>query len=99
MRRRLNGKLTSNIYHSTESDWDLLKTFHSLQDEWCQEISTKVQWVKWHAGREDRALTRDKRLNIEADLLADTIREEARGLYGVRPNFPHWPVEKATLFI
>jgi hypothetical protein len=77
--KRCNQKLTSSIYHNTESDWDLLKTFHSLQDEWCKEISTKVQWVKGRADREDRALTRDERLNIEADLLADKIREEARG--------------------
>jgi hypothetical protein len=54
-----------------------VKTFHSLQEEWCKYISTKVQWVKWHADREDRALTRDKRLNIEANLLADKRREEA----------------------
>jgi hypothetical protein len=32
-------------------------------------------------------------------LLADKIREEARGPYRARPNFPHWSVEKATLFI
>jgi hypothetical protein len=55
--------------------------------------------VKGHADREDRALARDERLNIEECLLADKIREEARGPYGARPNFPHWPVEKATMFI
>jgi hypothetical protein len=55
--------------------------------------------VKGHAGREDRALTRDERLNIEADQLADKRREEARGPYGARPNCSHWLVEKATLFI
>jgi hypothetical protein len=67
--------LISSIYHNTESDWDLLKTFHILQDDWCKEISAKVRWVKGHANREDRALTRDERLNIEADLLADKIRK------------------------
>jgi hypothetical protein len=97
--KRCKQKLTSSIYYNTESDWYLLKTFHSLQDEWCKEISTKVQWVKGHADREDRAPTRDERLNIEADLLADKIREEARGPYRARQNCPHWPVEKATLFI
>jgi hypothetical protein len=45
------------------------------------------------------ALARDKRLNIEADLLADKIRAEARGPYRARPNFPHWPVDKAAMFI
>jgi hypothetical protein len=75
---------TISIYHSTESDWDLLKTFHSLQDEWCKEIPTKVQWVKWHADRADRVMTRDERLNIEADLLADKIRAEARSPRPIR---------------
>jgi hypothetical protein len=55
--------------------------------------------VKGHAGGEDRALTRDEWLNIQADLLADKRIEEARGPYGARPNFRHLPVEKATLFI
>jgi hypothetical protein len=36
---------------------------------------------------------------VEADLLVDQVREEARGVYSARPNFPHWPTEKATLFI
>jgi hypothetical protein len=72
--KRCNQKLTSSICHSTESDWYLLRTFHSLQDEWWKEISTKFQWAKGHADREDRALTRDERLNIEADLLADKMR-------------------------
>jgi hypothetical protein len=97
--KRCNQKLTSSIYHNTERDWDLLKTFHILQDEWCKEIPTQVQWVKGYADREDRALTRDERLYIEADLLPDKIRAEARGPYGARPNCPHWSVEKATLFI
>jgi hypothetical protein len=34
--KRCNQKLTSIIYHNTERDWDLLKTFQSLQDEWCK---------------------------------------------------------------
>jgi hypothetical protein len=34
--KRCNQKLTSSIYHNTESDWDLLKMFHRLQDEWCK---------------------------------------------------------------
>jgi hypothetical protein len=73
--KRCNQKLTSSIYQNTEIEWDLLKTFHSLQDDWCKEISTKVQWMKGHADREDRSLTRDERLYIEADLLADKRRE------------------------
>jgi hypothetical protein len=97
--KRRRQKFTSRIYHNTESDWDLLKTFHILQDDWCTEMSTKIQWMKGHADRENRALTRDERLNIEIDLLEDKIRGEARVPYGARPNCPHWPVEKVTLFI
>jgi hypothetical protein len=40
-----NQKLTSRIYHHTESYWEVLNTFDIIQDEWCKEISTKVQWV------------------------------------------------------
>jgi hypothetical protein len=69
--KRCNQKLTASIYHNTESDWDLLNTYHTLRDEWCRDIPTKVQWVKGHADCEGRELTRDEWLNIEADLLAD----------------------------
>jgi hypothetical protein len=55
--------------------------------------------VKGHEDHEGRELTRDDRLSIEADLLADETRANARGHYGARPNCPHWPVGKATLFI
>jgi hypothetical protein len=81
--KRCNQKLTSSIYHDTEGDWDLLKTFHRLQDEWCKEIPTKVQWVKGQADREDRALTRDQRLNIEVDLLA-CRQDKRRGRRPIR---------------
>jgi hypothetical protein len=94
-----NQKLTARIYHNTECDWDLLKTYHNLREGWCRDIPTKVQWVKGHLDREGRDLTRDERLHILEDLLADTTRANARGPYGARPNCPHWPVEKATLFI
>jgi hypothetical protein len=97
--KRCNQKLTASIYHNTESDWDLLKMYNTLRDEWCRDIPTKVQWVKGHADREGRDLTRDERLNILADLLTGSTRANARGPYGARPNCPHWPVEKATLLI
>jgi hypothetical protein len=97
--KRCNQNRTASIYHNTESNWDLLKTYHTLCDEWCREIPIKVQWLKGHADREGRELTREERINIEADLLADETRANTRGLYGARPNFPHWPVERATFFI
>jgi hypothetical protein len=88
-RKKVQSKLTASIYHNTECDWDLLKTYHTLREEWCRDIPTKVQWVKGHADREGRDLMRDERLNILADLLADTTRNNARKPYGVRPNCPH----------
>jgi hypothetical protein len=47
----------------------------------------------------DRPLTRDERLNIEADTQADVIRAQARGTIAARPNCPHWDIEEASLFI
>jgi hypothetical protein len=44
-------------------------------------------------------LTKYEILKIEADLLADQIQDESRGVYGARPHCPHWPIEKAMLFI
>jgi hypothetical protein len=85
--KRCNQKLTSSIYHNTECVGDLLKTYHTLREEWCRDIPTKVQWVKGHAYREGRDLTRDGRLNILADLLADTTQVNSWVSYGARPNF------------
>jgi hypothetical protein len=50
--------------------------------------------VKGHTDREGRDLTRDERLNIKADFMAESTRANARG-----PNYPRWPVENATLFV
>jgi hypothetical protein len=76
----------------------LVSTYRDLKRQWCNNIDVSVRWVKGHADREGRPLTKYERLNVEADLLADQIQEEARGVYGARPNCPHWPIEKATLF-
>jgi hypothetical protein len=97
--KRCNQKQTKSLFHNTEGDWDLLSTCRDLKRQWCNNIDISVRWVKGHADREGRPLTKYDRLNVEADLLADQIQEEARGVYGARPNFPHWPIEKATLFI
>jgi ribonuclease HI len=97
--KQCNQTLTASKYHNTESDWDLLKTYHTLRNKWYRDIPTKVQWVKGHADREARELTQDERLNILADLLAYETRANAQGPYGARPNCPHWQVEKETIFI
>jgi hypothetical protein len=36
---------------------------------------------------------------MEADLLADQIRDEVSGVYRTRPNYPHWQMENVILFI
>jgi hypothetical protein len=46
-----------------------------------------------------RPLTRDKRLNIEADMQADAIHAHAHGMIAARLNCPHWDIEEASLFI
>jgi ribonuclease HI len=94
-----NQKQTKSMFHNTEGDWDLVSTYRDLKRQWCNNIDVSFRWVKGHADREGRPLTTYERLNVEADLLADQIREEARGVYGARPNCPHCPIEKATLFI
>jgi hypothetical protein len=66
---------------------------------WCKGIALSFHWVKGHADRIDRPLTRDERLNIEADIQADVIRAQARGTIAARPNCPHWGIEAASLFI
>jgi hypothetical protein len=97
--KRCNQKQTKSMFHNTEGYWDLVSTYCDLKRQWCNNIDVSVRWVKGHADREGRPLTKYESLNVEADLLANQIREEARGVYGARPNFPHWPIEKETLFI
>jgi hypothetical protein len=97
--KRCNQKQTKSVLHNTEGDWDLVSTYQDIKRQWCANIEVSVRWVKGHADREGRPLTKYERLNVEADLLADQIREDARGVYRARPNCPNWPIEKATLFI
>jgi hypothetical protein len=66
---------------------------------WCKGIALSFHWVKGHADRIDSPLTRDERLNIEADIQADVIRSQVSGTIAARPNCPHWDIEAASLFI
>ena len=86
-------------FHNTRCDWDLIATIQDLIVRWCKGIALSFHWVKGHADRIDRPLTRDERLNIEADIQADVIRAQARGPLAARPNCPHWDIEAASLFI
>jgi ribonuclease HI len=97
--KRCNQKQMKSVVHNIEGDWGLVSTYRDLNRQWCNNIDVSVRWVKGHADREGRPLTKYERINVDADLLADQIGEEARGVYGARPDFPHWPIEKVTLFI
>jgi hypothetical protein len=44
-------------------------------------------------------LTRDERLNIEADLQADAVRAQACGPIAAHPNCAHWDIKEASLSI
>jgi hypothetical protein len=88
-----------SIFHNKICDWDLIATIQDLIVRWCKGIALSFHWVKGHADRIDNPLTRDERLNIEADIQVDVIRAQARGTIAARPNFPHWGIEEASLFI
>jgi hypothetical protein len=90
---------SESIFHNTRCDWDLIATIQDLIVRWCKEIALSFHWVKGHADRIDRPLTRDERLNIEADIHSDVIRAQARGPIAARPNCPHSDIEAASLFI
>jgi hypothetical protein len=90
---------SESIFHNTRCEWDLIATIQDLIVRWCKGIALSFHWVKGHADRIDLPLTRDERLNIEADIQADVIRDQARGMIVARPNCPHWDIEAASLFI
>jgi hypothetical protein len=90
---------SESIFHNTICDWDLIATIQDLIARWCTGISLSFHWVKGQADQIDRPLTRDERLNIEADIQADVIRAQARGTIAARPTCPHWEIEEASLFI
>jgi hypothetical protein len=77
--------LTPIVFHNTERDFDLIATIKFLEKEWYRDIIISYSWVRGHANNLDRPLTRNERLNIEADAIADQIRMEARGPRGARP--------------
>jgi hypothetical protein len=80
---------SKSIFHNTKCDWDLIVTIQDLIVRWCKGIAFSFHWVKGHTDRIDRPLTRDERLNIEADIQADAIRAQACGTIAARPNCPH----------
>jgi hypothetical protein len=91
--------LTPCVFHRTESDFDLIATIKYLEKEWCRDIIISYLWVRGHADRLYLPLTINERLNIEADVIADQIRMEARGPRGARHHCIHWELERVSLFI
>jgi hypothetical protein len=83
------------IFHNTKCDWDVIVTIQDIIARWCNGIAFSFHWVKGHADRIDRPLTRDERLNIEADIRYDAIRSQACGTIAAHPNCPHWDIEEA----
>jgi hypothetical protein len=91
--------LTPSVFHRTESDFDLIAKIKYLEKEWCRDITISYSWVRGHADRMDRPLTRNQRLNIETDAIVDQIRIEACGPRGARPQCNHWELEWVSLSI
>jgi hypothetical protein len=57
--RACKRKSTESIFHRTESDYDLLATITSLQEEWCNGINIKYAWVRGDADSLDRETIRE----------------------------------------
>jgi ribonuclease HI len=62
-----NQKHTNSVFHNTEGDWDIVSKYRDLKKQWCDNIHISVRWVKGHADREGRPLTKYEPLNVEAD--------------------------------
>jgi hypothetical protein len=73
------GPTSESIFHNTKYDWDLILTIQDLIVRLCNGISLSFHWVKRHADRIDRPLTRYERLKIESDIQADVIQAQACG--------------------
>jgi hypothetical protein len=56
--KRCNQKQTKSVFHNIEGDWDLVSTYRDLERQWCNNIYVSVRWVKGHADREGRPLTK-----------------------------------------
>jgi hypothetical protein len=91
--------LTPSVFHRTERDFDLIATIKFLEKEWYRDIIINYSWVRGHADSLDRPLTRNERLNIEADAIADQIRMEDLVPRGARPQCNHWELERVSLFV
>jgi hypothetical protein len=71
-------KTTQSFFHITEGDHDLVSTNQYLQDNWCQDLEVKYEWVKGHADDLDREPTKCECLNIVADEIFDVVRATAQ---------------------
>jgi hypothetical protein len=90
--------MVSSVFQRTESNFDLIATIKYLE-KWCRGIIIRYAWAKGHADRMDPPLTRNERLNIEVDAIADQIMMEACGPRGARPQCNQWELERVSLSI
>jgi hypothetical protein len=65
--------LMPSVFHLTERDFDLIATIKYLEKEWCRDIIISYSWVRGHVDILNQSLTRNERLNIEADAISDQI--------------------------
>jgi hypothetical protein len=68
------GKEQKSVFHRMEGDYHLVSTIKYLQDNYCQYLEVKYEWVKGHADDLDREPTKCERLNIVADEICDVAR-------------------------
>jgi hypothetical protein len=91
--------VTQSIFHRLESDYDLISTMKFLQGTWCRDYEITYEWIKGHADRGDEEPNKEERLNIEADVLFDVIRNEAIGPIAARGNCALRESKVCALFI
>jgi hypothetical protein len=78
--------VTQSIFHRLESDYNMISTVKFLQGNWYNDYEITYEWVKGHADRGNEEPNKEERLNIEAEVLCDIIRNEATEPLTARGN-------------
>jgi uncharacterized protein YozE (UPF0346 family) len=94
-----NRQPTDNIFHKTETDFDVISTIQELQEMWCNSLDINYSWVKGHADKLYREPDKYEQLNILADEICDNIWAAATGITGARGSCGMWSYETCALFI
>jgi hypothetical protein len=74
-----NRQTSENIFHKTETDYDVISTIHELQDMWCNNLEIKYSWVKGHEDQLEREPEKYERLHIMAHEICDEVWVAAMG--------------------